>query len=323
MAAEPDTAVGRLTVARLARWKRYLDEFYPNDYSGPRALIGEVGCPNTDQRWLDVLAEVYEWATDEWVEVAYWATGSKWGDYQLAPFEVSNGRIQGVTAQGQLFLKHANSGKRGVNVSGLEWGGYPRVPHHDFLGDLSDYGVTFIRLPVSWERINREAQLETVERLLVSAETVGLGVIVDVHNYARYDDVPIETRDQTTMLGLARTWSKIARRLSGYDAVKGYGIMNEPFELQPAYTLQGPLLWEEAARHCLTAIRLADRLTPVYLAPVAWGAVDSFEQYHGGTAILDDPHVIPEGHLYFDADRTGGYTQTFEQAEARARERGY
>lgn len=154
---------------------------------------------------------------------------------------------------------------RGVNLSGAEFapdaahlpgqhGTDYTYPTRADLAHLAGRGHRMVRLPIRWERIQPVllAALSAPEltRLLDTvdlAHAVGVDVLVDVHNYARYIR-PATSGGATLVLGdgtlttahLVDLWRRLSTALKGRPGVLGYGLMNEPHDL-PAETasLQG------------------------------------------------------------------------------------
>jgi endoglucanase len=81
----------------------------------------------------------------------------------------------------------------GINMSGGEycWENFPNISDLDY---AKSKGITLIRLPISWEKFQPDLngpldanQVAGIKAFLDSAGTRSMKVIVDLHNYARYD----------------------------------------------------------------------------------------------------------------------------------------
>jgi len=81
----------------------------------------------------------------------------------------------------------------GVNISGSEysWETYPIASHLDY---LKNKGVVLIRLPVAWEKIQstpngplNQSEIGKLKAFLDLAASRNMQVIVDIHNYGRYN----------------------------------------------------------------------------------------------------------------------------------------
>src|SRR3954447_25128945 len=81
----------------------------------------------------------------------------------------------------------------GINVSGAEysWETFPAATDLDY---LKSEGISLIRLPISWERMQptldgplNETYFAGLKTFLDQAAQKGIQVIVDLHNYGRYN----------------------------------------------------------------------------------------------------------------------------------------
>ncbi len=83
----------------------------------------------------------------------------------------------------------------GVNMSGGEYS-WEQFPNASDLDYVKSKGVTLIRLPISWEKFQPDLngpldinEVNGIKKFLDSAGARGMKVIVDMHNYARYDAI--------------------------------------------------------------------------------------------------------------------------------------
>ncbi|WP_257455825.1 glycoside hydrolase family 5 protein [Archangium lipolyticum] len=112
---------------------------------------------------------------------------------------------------------------------------------------LKSLGHDVVRIPFIWERIQPDLNkgLDTnyknlLLQTLIDANTAGLKVIVDMHNYGRYTSLSGVKRafgepGGPTKEQYAQAWSLIASAIKAdaraYSAVYAYDIMNEPHDL--------------------------------------------------------------------------------------------
>jgi endoglucanase len=211
----------------------------------------------------------------------------------------------------------------GVNLSGAEFGRgntyakdyiYPSLSHLQY---YASKGVEFVRLPFRWERIQPElngelnqAELTRIQKFLSNAESTGIKVILDVHNYAGYNNVKIGNGD-VTIESFENLWGKLASALKDYSAVAGYGLMNEPTGI----TAQ---TWIDAAQSAINAIRAVDIDTAIYVCGTSWSGAHSWLKYNSGLNTLFDPakNLIFEAHQYFDKDSSGDYSMSYDDEKA-------
>jgi aryl-phospho-beta-D-glucosidase BglC (GH1 family) len=98
------------------------------------------------------------------------------------------------------FLNAQDCGKLGINITGNEssWERFPTSADLDF---LKSKGISLIRFPIAWEKLEPSLVLGALDScevkgligLLDSAYKRGMKVIVDIHNYARYNPVWADT----------------------------------------------------------------------------------------------------------------------------------
>ncbi|QRK06717.1 cellulase family glycosylhydrolase [Archangium violaceum] len=157
------------------------------------------------------------------------------------------------------YTFHVNSGplryRRGINLMDLGNAGHvlPGIPGTTYsapslesLRYLKNRGHDVVRIPFIWERIqpdlNKGLNTDYKNLLLQTlryANSVGLKVIVDMHNYGRYTSGGVTRAfgeaGGPTSTQYANVWSLIAAAIKAdapaYSAVYAYDIMNEPHDL--------------------------------------------------------------------------------------------
>lgn len=139
----------------------------------------------------------------------------------------------------------------GVNINGAEFGksNQPGTLNTDYTYDLAgasnnrltyfaSKGVALVRLPVMAQRVYdratgtlRQTDITAIRTFLDQAQAANCKVIVDIHNYARYWGVNVET-PWTTADGsvLKDMMTKLAAALKDKPALWGYE-QNEPHDL--------------------------------------------------------------------------------------------
>lgn len=223
----------------------------------------------------------------------------------------------------------------GVNISGSEysWESYPVASHLDY---LKTRGVALIRLPVAWEKVqpalNGPLNLTEIARMkgfFDAAAARNMKVIVDIHNYGRYNPnwaadaaanwgIVAVSNNSGLLLGSSALpisafqdlWTKLAGTLAGHPALAGYDIMNEPHDL-------GAGVWPAAAQAAVNGIRSVDMKTTVYVEGTQWASA-YWWPWDNGNLRVNDPagNLVYEAHLYFDADGGGTYVQSYDQQGA-------
>lgn len=224
----------------------------------------------------------------------------------------------------------------GVNLAGAEFGHsalpgtfdknytYPPAEELDY---YKSKGRTLIRLPFLWERIQHSLnapldkdELARLKGVLHLAAARGMDVIIDVHNYGRYEVRGAE-KDEDKIIGTAKVpysafadlWSKLASTLKDEKGVYGYGLMNEPMGMGDENR------WPRAAQAAIDAIRKVDPKTPIFVCGDQFGSARDWRR--GSNEKLNekvrDPNnnLIFEAHSYLDKNLSGAYKGTYDEEE--------
>jgi endoglucanase len=216
----------------------------------------------------------------------------------------------------------------GVNLAGAEFGTnllpgvygkdyiYPNHPAFNTLDYWASRGLTFIRMPFAWERMQRSiggdldaSELALMDAFMDDAHARGMSVLLDCHNYAYYR---LNLGDQQTKIGtspsvpetsLGDLWKKLALRYKDHPALFGYDIMNEPSGLGD------PDRWKRIAQHTIDAIRQVDTVKPVVVEGEEWANGYKWPEVSDNLKNLTDPanNLIFQAHIYFDPDFSGRY----------------
>ena len=208
----------------------------------------------------------------------------------------------------------------GVNLSGLEFnsGTLPGRLNYNFVApndnELAYYqskGITTIRLPVLWARLQPNllaanpstaldpAYLGLIETVISQAAARNMQVIVDIHNFGGYATHKIGD-GTVTPAQFAEFWSILASTLQGSPGLGGYDLMNEPSNM-PSIDV-----WPAAAQAAVTAIRKVDQDSYIFVEGDDWASAGSWAS-HNANLTIDDPRgrIIYEAHVYGDRDSSG------------------
>ncbi len=211
----------------------------------------------------------------------------------------------------------------GINLSGAEFGkgdkyGYDYIyPSSKDLTLYADQGLTLVRLPVRWERLQPElggaldaAELGRLNTFLTNAAKAGVQIIIDVHNYGRYDGKVIGSAD-VPIASFAGFWSKLAGAIGSSPALLGYDLMNEPHDM-PNKTI-----WPQAAQAATDAIRAAGDTNTIFVEGEHWANASNWAAKNPFLDVQDPlGNLAYEAHVYFDKDGSGTYKGTYEQEGA-------
>jgi endoglucanase len=214
----------------------------------------------------------------------------------------------------------------GVNVSGAEYAGtaYARASDLDY---LKSKGITLIRLPVAWERLQHvlngpldSIETTALEAFLDKAAAGGMQVIVDLHNYGRYSTNIADAGSGTgNVIGSAAVpiaafqdlWIRLAAALKGHPGLAGYDLMNEPHDMGNTG------VWPQAAQAAVNAIRSVDMGTTIYVEGDAWASAHDWPTDNGNLHVTDPADkLVYEAHIYFDSNGSGKYAKTYDQEGA-------
>jgi Cellulase (glycosyl hydrolase family 5) len=315
-----------------------------------RGLVGEVGWPGEassggDARWNRLAADWYGRAARSRLWVAAWAAGEFWEpSYKLLAYgwaPHSGGR---PNAQASVIERQRARELRGMNLAGAEFaapvaearssfsnentGVYGRdyvYPSRELLRYLAGRGITFVRLPLRWERLQPELrrpldpdEVGRLRRCVEEAGRAGLAVILDVHNYGAYY---LAARDggvrraigspEVPTASFADLWRRLSEIFAADSTVIGYGLMNEPIGMA------GASAWEAASRLAVRAIRSRTDPKRIFVQSYFWGGARQFSRYHPRGPWISDSNTWYEAHQYFDRDRSARYVASYED-EARA-----
>lgn len=219
--------------------------------------------------------------------------------------------LPSVAPAQQRVLRYA-----GVNIAGAEFNSAKRpgtlykdytYPAATDFGYFAGKGMNIVRLPFLWERLqptpNGEldaTQLALIEKAVAQAKAQGMHVILDVHNYAKYQGTRLGSEGTPGSL-LADLWTRLATAFKDDDAVI-FGLMNEPNAIDAAS-------WAAIAQEAITAIRATGARNLVLVPGTAYTGAHSWISSSNATAAttIHDPanNLAFEVHQYLDKDYSG------------------
>ncbi|MCU1545992.1 MAG: endoglucanase [Homoserinimonas sp.] len=310
-----------------------------------KGFIGELGWPRTT-------GDANPWGTlaDKWYQVAQyhdvsstaWAAGSMWSDDYALTIYGKSGEDRVLSAaysQAETLEKFAANVAvpTGVNLAGLEFGtesnfnsGAPGVIGEAYFEEpeasfayLARRGVTLVRLPFRWERLQptpfgdfAAESLDQLRRALDSAAANGIQVILDLHNYGYHESPsgPLQVgTDRLPADALTDVWLKLSTEFQSHDALYAYGLMNEPHDFAHTGNLSGAEFWEQISQEVLTSIRNAGDETLIMVPGYNWSGVESWLRFHPDGWINDPANNFRyEAHHYWDGDSSGTYEDSYE-----------
>lgn len=255
----------KLTQAAVTKMNTFTGWLTANSVPG---YLGETGWPNTTDNalWQAIGEAVYSRADMAGLWVTYWATGDKWGQtYPLLAYKGSP--VDTALAPSSVIEAHLGdtNALRGINVAGGEFyqSGFsaasPGTYGTDYsYGSLSTYtylasrGLTLIRIPFRWERLQPipgatldATGLGYLTTAIGWAAAAGLKVILDCHNYGAFifagPSLSSIGSTELTVGNFADLWSRLSTVFKDDTTVVGYALMNEPQGLSaPGETYETP-----------------------------------------------------------------------------------
>lgn len=203
----------------------------------------------------------------------------------------------------------------GVNLAGAEFGGDSARYGYDYIypgAESIDYyaskGMEVIRLPFQWEHLQptmngplNTEELQRIETVVDYANSKGMKVILDVHDYGYGYGNMIGT-DGTPNAAFADFWGKLASEFADNPDVI-FGLMNEPHD-------QTAGQWLESANAAIAAIREAGATQQVLVPGTYWDGAWTWTTSDNasviGTGIKDPANNFAfEVHQYLDSNGSG------------------
>lgn len=213
---------------------------------------------------------------------------------------------------------------RGINLSGAEFNGRGAKVNTDYTypsQKIIDYfaskKLNTVRLPILWERLQPvlnqpldPGELGLLKTSVDQMRKAGLGVIIDPHNFATYNDIQIGTR-VVSSADFADFWRRVAVEFGNRDGIY-FGLMNEPFHM-PATQ------WLPSAQAAMNAIRETGAKNLILVPGVEWTSAREWARASAAEMIkITDPgnNYAYEFHQYLDEDFSGTHAACPRAADA-------
>ena len=319
--------------------------------------VGEVGWPSgADGAQWDAVAEVWYRAADRiGLPVTAWAAARWPASYRLGLYRAASGSaaLDTVGPQSAVVEAHLSDRRalRGVVLAGGSFGTSSDSPQysatnpgrygHDYSYEnpagyqfLAARGVRLVRLAVAWERVQPRpggplsaGEVGRLRRAVLDASAAGLTVILDLHGYGEFvlDSSPAARTvlalgsDRLPTAALADFWSRMARATQDLPGLLGYDLLNEPARLA-SRGAQGNRRWEQASQEAVDAIRATGNRLPVFVSAYGRTSAAGWSRNHDRPWINDPAgRTVYEAHVYFDADGSGRYADSYSGALSAAR----
>lgn len=200
---------------------------------------------------------------------------------------------------------------RGISLSGAEWDHGPAYPTPSEVNTFVRLGMTTIRIPFKWSRIQPTplgefdaAEWAKLDAIVRYTSGTGATVILDPHDFAAYKGHVLGTPG-APIAYFEDLWARFARVYRD-DGRVIFGLMNEPTDIATE-------TWLSAANRAIAAIRREGAANLVLVPGAGWDKVSGWFSDGYGTpnsvAMLGvvDPqdNYAYEFHHYFDVDNSG------------------
>jgi endoglucanase len=168
--------------------------------------------------------------------------------------------------------------------------------------------MKILRIPFAWERLQPSlggdldaTELGRLDDVVSYATGKGTRVIVDVHNYARYNGALIGA-GTVTAADLADFWGKMSAHYAS-NALVIIGLMNEPHDIDVNS-------WLAAANGAIAAIRAAGATNLILVPGTNWTGASSWPTSNAAMLGVVDSgnNYAYEVHQYLDSDSSGSHT---------------
>ena len=192
-----------------------------------------------------------------------------------------------------------------------------------------------MRLPISWERAQPKlggplaaTYISGLKAFIESAALHGLQVVVDLHNYGRYNrrwaedaaanygyvavgNGDVIGSDAVPITAFVDFWIKVSAELKGMPGLGYYEIMNN------VHDMGHNDVWPFAAQSAVDAIRSVDIETPIIVQGDHWASAFWWPLDNGNLHITDPSgKVIYGARLYCDGDGSGRYLESYDESGA-------
>ncbi|AMP00796.1 cellulase family protein [Collimonas arenae] len=208
----------------------------------------------------------------------------------------------------------------GVNLSGAEFAAekLPGTVFKDYVypdpADMRHFqslGMNTFRLPFLWERIQPQlfgaldpGELQRIKDTVATAQSLGVCIILDVHNFGQYRGNPIGSSG-VPRAAFIDLWARLLTTFKD-PANTAFDLMNEPAKMSVA-------AWASTAQETLNVLRKRGSKHLIMIPGGGWSGAHSWDTKDIGVSNADafrsfrDPenNYMIEMHQYADADSSG------------------
>lgn len=222
-----------------------------------------------------------------------------------------------MVSPAQAFSRGGSEGNKdpwplyGVNLPAVECGdGCNIFPNRKEMNYFGHSGMRVVRFSIKWERLQPTPSgsfdssylAKVTSSINYITDTLGLYVLVDLHNYGTYDTIPLNDPDAATTEDYIDFWLRFLSIFGNNKRVL-IDTMNEPVH-------QSAVDWGIISQALITAVRNAGYTNWLFIeGGGSWSSANAFvSSGWGAEAVkLKDPlnRIIFSPHSYLDADSSG------------------
>lgn len=230
----------------------------------------------------------------------------------IIPALAADGQEETVLYHRGVNMSCAESGSWDSSVYGTNYAYCPESAYKYFCAK----GQTIFRLPVLWERVQPqlggeldELNLSMIKSSADWAAKYGGQIILDIHNYGKYQSAEMNTASGPTVEDFCDLWVRLSNELKDHPGVYAYDLMNEPL-------MGSAVSWEECSQAAVDAIRANGDNTLIWVEGNSWSSAQRWPDVNNGGngPWIDDPadNICYSAHIYFDRDASGTYSRSYE-----------
>lgn len=244
-----------------------------------------------------------------------------------APVEDKDKFVRGINIMDLGIADNAIPGVYGTNYT---------KPNYASIKVLKDRGMGVLRIPFKWERVQNQlsgplntAYFNLMLEVLRDADTAGIKIILDMHNYGRYKKSGVTTMfgqdNGPTTADYADVWKKLVQGIradeKAYRAVYAFDIMNEPYSLPSGVRgLTPQKLWEEYSQAAVSGIRSTGETKMIHVEGYSYASADRWPSLHPKPWINDPVNnIMYHAHVYLDNDASGTYKISHAEETTKAK----
>jgi len=168
--------------------------------------------------------------------------------------------------------------------------------------------LNLVRMGFLWERVQptlngtlSTTELSKMDSAIALAAAQGMSVILDMHNYDRYNSNVIGSAS-VSYANYQNAWQQLAAHYQNMAGVYGYDIMNEPHDDSGT--------WDStAAQYGVNGVRQSDTTHYIIVEGDSYAGAQSWMSVNANLNVTDSANkIIYSAHTYWDSNDSGTYS---------------